>query len=124
AAEAVMAARLSDTGDEVRLSLRDDQGGDIQLTLPVEQMAVLREWIDRVVPASPSPGGRKPAVFAIESWAVRPAEDDETIVVTFRLARAAEFAFALPRMAARRFAHALSVLLGTLPPDAPSQSRH
>lgn len=122
-AETVMAARLSDTGDEVQVALRDDKGGDLNLTLPTDQLAVLRAWIDQVTPDG-QPARRKPSAFPVENWSVRPAEDEETLVVTFRLARGVELGFKLPRAAAHRFAHALGVLLGTLPPAAPSKSRH
>ena len=127
AADKVVAARLSDTGESATFVLADEDGAEVTVSLPARQLeplaATAQSLAGRLAEAAP-PGPPPGAAIPVERWAVRPEPDDEHVVLSFRLAKAVQIELRLTRGAAQGFTRALSSLLGRLTPAAPSKSHH
>lgn len=130
-AEQVVCARVSDTGEEVSLVLRNESGEQTVLHLPVGQLGTLQAWLEQAsAKIAPTPGSperapdRAPAVFPVETWNVRPEPDEEHVILGFRISKGMELSLRIHRNAARAYVQALSSLLGRTLPASPSKARH
>ena len=129
AADKVVAARLSDTGDTATFVLAAEDGAETTLSLPVRQLAPLVAAAQSLAGRLEDSGGAPPAPAAapqpVERWAVRPEADEEHVVLGFRLAKGMQISLRLHRTAAQAFVRALSSLLGRYTPaPPPPKARH
>lgn len=124
-AQRVISARTSDTGDGIRLVLLDDLGEEMVVTLPLEELAGLKSWLDDAGrKAGLDGGGGPPEPVQVDRWSIRPEPDEEYLVLGFRLVNQMELALRLHRGAAAQYGKALQSLLGRMLPAAVSKAKH
>ncbi|RAU22727.1 hypothetical protein CU669_07870 [Paramagnetospirillum kuznetsovii] len=127
AAQQVLSARTSDTGDGVRVVLLDESGEETVVTLPLDQLAILSSWLEqagRLADGEPA-SARPPAPsIQVEKWTVRPEADEEFLTLGFRLVKGGEINLRMHRTGAAAYVKALASLLGRLLPASPSKAKH
>jgi hypothetical protein len=127
AAEQVVSARTSDTGDAVRVVLLDEAGEESVVTFPLDQLAILSSWLEqagRLSGGGEAATGPAAPVLQVDRWTIRPEVDEEHIVLGFRLAKGVEVNLRMHRSGAAAYVKALNSLLGRLLPAAPTKAKH